>query len=80
MNLTELPSYRSGYPGPVIRAKGSPSVTLSRQRLAVAVFAILISLGAIAMAVGALARGGAPAPGPIVNAPSAWNLQKNVNA
>lgn len=55
-------------------------MTLSRQRLAVAVFAILISLGAIAMAAGALARGGAPAPGPIVNAPSAWNLQKNVNA
>jgi len=54
-------------------------VPRSRRRLAAAAFAILISLGAVAMAVSALAPGAAPASAPIVNAPAGWNLQKNTD-
>lgn len=47
--------------------------------LVAAFIAILISLAAVAMAVGAFAPGSAPAATPIVGTPAAWNLQKNVN-
>ena len=84
MIRTECPSYRSDYPGPAIRAKDMP-VYMKRKItpvpvLAGAFFAILISLGAIAMAVGAFTPGPAPASPPIVNAPVHWDLQKNVNS
>jgi hypothetical protein len=83
MSRAERPSYRADYPGPAIRAKDIP-VYLKRKItpasvLVGAFFAILISLGAIAMAVNALAPGAAPSHAPIVNAPASWNLQKNVN-
>jgi hypothetical protein len=84
MSRAERPSYRADYPGPAIRAKDIP-VYLKRKItpasvLVGAFFAILISLGAIAMAAGALAPGAAPASTPIVNAPAHWNLQKNANS
>jgi hypothetical protein len=83
MMRTERPSYRPDYPGLAIRAKDMPVYATRKitpaSVLAGAFIAILISLGAIAIAVGALAPGSAPASGPIVGTPAHYNLQKNVN-
>jgi hypothetical protein len=84
MIRTVCPSYYSDYAGPAIRAKDM-TVYMKRKIIPASVlvgafFAILISLIAIVIAVGARTPGSAPASPPIVNAPAGWNLQKNVNA